>query len=510
MSDRSRGESSERDKRLHEVISTYLAARADGTATDAASLVALHPDLAEELCAFLLGPTSSEEADDSTRDRDSDSKHLDRPGTELLGPGGSRERSSATSDGPEAIESTVVAGCKHEQVGTGTHLGEFGDYQLLDLLGKGGMGVVYKARQLSLNRLVAIKMLQSRMLPSDQELRRFQNEAEAVAMLDHPHIVPILEVGQHQEQRYYSMKLIDGTSLDQRLNELRNDPTSAARLVATIALAVQHAHDRGVLHRDLKPANVLLDQRGEPFVTDFGLARRLEVDSGLTQSGAIVGTPAYMAPEQASGKRREITKASDIYGLGAILYALLTGHAPFRAESVAEVLEAVREQAPEAPSKTNRLVPRDLEVICLKCLEKDPARRYDRADSLAGDLNRWLGGKPIEARPVGTFERGWRWCRRNRATVGFSATIVLSLAAMAGVAAVAGGWFGGRKPIETSASARAADRAPTRAPAVAQKGRVAVRIPDQETVVGISSDSDVTTLVGPAFTRFPGLAAATL
>jgi WD40 repeat protein/predicted Ser/Thr protein kinase len=432
-----------------------------------------------------------------TTDRDAGSIRPERPRAESLDPKATDETTAPATDGHATIgDPTANDGGQHDLAGIGAHVRRFGDYELLSVLGKGGMGVVYKARQLSLNRLVAIKMLQSRVLPSDDELRRFQTEAEAVAMLDHPNIVPILEVGQHQEQRYYSMKLIDGSSLDQRLIEFRADPTSAARLVATVALAVQHAHERAVLHRDLKPANVMIDERGEPIVTDFGLARRLEVDSGLTQSGAIVGTPAYMAPEQASGKRREIGKATDIYGLGGILYALLTGHAPFQAESVAEVLEAVRERAPEAPSKTNRLVPRDLEVICLKCLEKDPARRYDRADSLAGDLNRWLAGKPIEARPVGTFERGWRWCRRNPATVGFSATIVLLLAAMVGVASYLGGWFGGRKLLDVRSSARSSDRARASAPTAKQRSRVAVRIPDQETVVSLRSGRDVTTLVG--------------
>ena len=213
--------------------------------------------------------------------------------------------------------------------------------------------MVYKARQISLNRPVALKMLQAGILATEEDLRRFQNEAESVAMLDHPHIVPILEVGQYDEQRYFSMKLIGGPSLDRKIGQFTTDPKAAARLVRTVAEAVHHAHQRGILHRDLKPGNVILDDRGEPHVTDFGLAKQVQTDSELTQSGAILGTPAYMAPEQASGKRGMVTIATDVYGLGAIFYALLTGRAPFGGESPAETLEQVRERKPESPSKLN-------------------------------------------------------------------------------------------------------------------------------------------------------------
>ncbi len=275
------------------------------------------------------------------------------------------------------------------------------------------MGIVYRARQLSLNRLVALKMLQAGVLATEDDLRRFQNEAEAVATLDHPHIVPILEVGQHERQRYFSMKLIGGPSLDRKLGEYTCDPKAAARLVATVTEAVHHAHQRGILHRDLKPGNVLLDERGEPHVTDFGLAKRVQGDSELTQSGAILGTPAYMAPEQASGKRGMVTTATDVYGLGALLYALLTGRAPFGGDSPAETLELVRERTPEPPSKRNPRVPRDLEIIALKCLEKEPAQRYGSAAALADDLRRYLNGESILARPVWLATRAWMWCKRN-------------------------------------------------------------------------------------------------
>jgi serine/threonine-protein kinase len=266
----------------------------------------------------------------------------------------------------------------------------FGDYELLKELGRGGMGIVYNARQMSLNRLVALKMLKSDVLATDDELRRFQNEAEAVALLDHPHIVPILEVGEHEGRRYFTMKLVSGQSLDRKLNEYAADAKAAARLVVTAAEAVHHAHQPGILHRDIKPANILLDDRGQPHVTDFGLAKRVEGDSELTQSGAILGTPAYMSPEQAWGRRGAVTTASDVYGLGAVFYALLAGRAPFVGDTVVDTIQRVRERAPEPLSKLNPRTPRDLEVICLKCLEKDPARRYSWAQALADDLRRYL------------------------------------------------------------------------------------------------------------------------
>ncbi len=307
----------------------------------------------------------------------------------------------------------------------GTRLRYFGDYELIKELGRGGMGVVYKARQISLNRPVALKLLKSDILASDDERRRFQNEAEAVALLDHPHIVPIFEVGEHEGRQYFSMKLVGGPSLEKKLADYAADPKAAARLVKTAAEAVHHAHQRGILHRDLKPSNILLDERGEPYVTDFGLAKRVEGDSEMTVSGAILGTPPYMAPEQASGRRGAVTTATDVYGLGAILYALLTGRAPFRGESVAEILEQVRERPPEPPSKINPRTPRDLEIICLKCLEKDPRRRYGSAQALAEDLGRYVAGEPIPARPVTRLERAVMWSRRNPAVASLLAMVIL-------------------------------------------------------------------------------------
>jgi WD40 repeat protein/tRNA A-37 threonylcarbamoyl transferase component Bud32 len=319
----------------------------------------------------------------------------------------------------------------------GTRVRYFGDYEIQRELGRGGMGVVYQARQVSLNRSVALKMIRSAALASDDEVRRFQNEAEAVARLDHPHIVPVYEVGKHDGQRYFSMRLIGGSPLNEALIHYIGDPRSAARLMVTVALAVHHAHQRGILHRDLKPSNILLDERGQPHVSDFGLAKRVEGDDGITPSLAVLGTPGYMAPEQACGKKRSVTTLSDVYGLGAVLYALLTGKAPFSGESVLEALDQVRLQAPVAPSRINPRVPRDLEIICLKCLEKDPARRYASAEVLAADLSRYLAGEPISARPVTWFERAVKWARRNPTVSTLTASVALLVLSLAVVATVA-------------------------------------------------------------------------
>ncbi len=263
----------------------------------------------------------------------------------------------------------------------------------------------------------------------DEDRRRFRNEAEAVATLDHPHIVPVYEVGEYDGASYFSMARIEGTSLAGRLGAFLDRPREAARLAATVAQALDHAHQRGVLHRDLKPSNILIDARGEPHLTDFGLAKRLEGAGAAetTRTGAILGTPAYMAPEQAGGRRGEVTTATDVYGLGALFYALLTGHAPYRGESVADTLVQVRERAPEPIRQSNVKVPLDLGTICMRCLEREPRRRYASADAVAEELKRWLNGEPITARPVGTLERGWMWCRRNPLVAGLTASVAVAL-----------------------------------------------------------------------------------
>ena len=290
---------------------------------------------------------------------------------------------------------------------------DFGDYELIEKIGRGGQGVVFRARQKSLNRIVALKVIALGHWATESHLKRFRREANAAASLDHPGIVPIYDIGERDGSCYFSMKLIQGGQLDE---VQRREPMSirrAAELMAKIARTVHYAHERGILHRDIKPGNILLDGEGEPHLTDFGLARLIETESTVTRTMEVLGTPSYMAPEEAAGHTKEITAATDVYGLGAVLYELLTGHAPFAGGTTYQTIRMVLETEPRKPRLWNPKVDVDLETVCLKCLEKDAERRYPSALAVAEDLERWLRHEPIRARPTNVFTRTRKWIRRN-------------------------------------------------------------------------------------------------
>ncbi len=336
-------------------------------------------------------------------------------GAELVVP---RPRDAETLVGPSGAGTGARAPSVEER--------SFGDYELLEEIARGGMGIVYKARQTSLGRVVALKMILAGQLASEAEVARFRTEAEAAAGLQHPNIVAIHEVGQHHGQHYFSMDYVAGPSLGDlaRLGPLA--PRRAAAYVRTIAEAIHYAHGQGTLHRDLKPSNILLDARDRPRVTDFGLAKLADAGRSLTVTGAVVGTPSYMSPEQAAGGRRgEVGPASDVYSLGTILYELLVGRPPFDAETTLRIVLQVLEAEPLSPRRLNPSVPRDLETICLKCMAKSPARRYGSAQKLADDLGRYLDGEPIRARPPGLAGRVARWARRRPALAVTMAALAL-------------------------------------------------------------------------------------
>jgi hypothetical protein len=303
-------------------------------------------------------------------------------------------------------------------------------YEVLGRLGHGGMGVVYEARDPTLNRRVALKMVRDGVLATAEQLARFQAEARAVARLSHPNVVHIFEIGEHNGQPWFALELVEGGSLAQRLSVVPLPPAEAATLIETLARAVQHAHEAGIVHRDLKPANVLLTKDGQPKITDFGLAKELEAEVFLTHtaSGALLGTPSYMAPEQAWGQARAIGPAADVYALGAILYECLTGRPPFIASKLLDVLEMVRSQEPTPPRRLRPEVPHDLETICLKCLRKEPWQRYGSAAELADDISRWRRGEPIRARRATLTERAVKWVRRRPTAAALVAVTVVAAA----------------------------------------------------------------------------------
>jgi serine/threonine protein kinase/Tfp pilus assembly protein PilF len=309
-------------------------------------------------------------------------------------------------------------------------LGELGDYELLEEIGRGGQGVVFRARQKSLNRTVALKVVSLGQWASEAHLKRFRREAEAVATLDHPNIVPIYEVGERDGSCYFSMKFVEGGQLDEVVRRAPMSIRRAVELMFRLARTVHYAHEHNVLHRDIKPGNILLDQKGEPHLTDFGLARLVETESTMTRTLEVLGTPSYMAPEQAVGNNAAVSNVTDVYGLGAVFYQLLTGHPPFAGGTTFETIKLVLDTEPRQPRLWNRKIGRDLSAICLKCLEKDPKRRYPSALALAEDLEHWLKHEPIRAKRSGFFTHARKWVRRNPTSALLAASLVALAAAM--------------------------------------------------------------------------------
>jgi WD40 repeat protein len=407
------------EERLDEVVTAYLQAIDAGQRPDRGEWLARHPEVANGLREFF-----------ASEDR------LGRLSAPLraLAPPEPSLAATLTAPAGDDLSSPAVPG-----------------YEVLEILGQGGMGVVYRARHRALDRVVALKMLLAGGHARRDELARFKAEAEAIARLQHPHIVQVFEVGEHEGQPFFSLEYVDGGSLADRLDGTPLPAREAAELVVTLARAVHAAHEKGIVHRDLKPANVLLsfsrDPEGSasgappsgsrlngaiPKITDFGLAKRLEGGAALTQSGAVVGTPTYMAPEQAAGRVREVGPAADVYALGVILYELLTGRPPFKAETPMDTVLQVLTGEPVAPTRLQPKLPHDLDTVCLKSLEKEPGKRYASAMALADDLDRWLAGEPIAARPAGRLERLGKWARRRPAAAALVAVSAVALAAVLG------------------------------------------------------------------------------
>jgi serine/threonine protein kinase/Tfp pilus assembly protein PilF len=336
-------------------------------------------------------------------------------------------------DSAENVEANAAAAVRQNKKAARAAeiLGQLGDYELLEVVGRGGQGVVYRAHQKSLNRMVALKMISLGSWATETHVKRFRREAEAAASLEHSGIVPIYEVGERDGSCYFSMRFVEGGQLDQVIKREPMSIRQAAELISKVARTVHYAHEHGILHRDIKPGNILLDAKGEPLLTDFGLARLVEAESTVTRTKEVMGTPSYMAPEQAVGNNAAVSSATDVYGLGAVLYQLLTGHPPFAGGTTYETIKLVLDTEPRQPRLLNPKVDRDISTICLKCLEKDPKRRYTSALALAEDLERWLKHEPIQARHTGIFTRGKKWVRRNP-TSALLATSLVGLAAAAG------------------------------------------------------------------------------
>lgn len=408
------------DDKLEKLIAEFLDAEGRGEAVDRDSLLEQHSAFGDSLREFFAAH------DRMVSDAKDNSAIISSPSTSgelpTLPPSFSLSPSSTFNDEQTLLSAPSIAPVAGEPT-VGQSVRYFGDYELLEEIARGGMGVVFKARQVNLNRIVALKMILSGQFASVKDVQRFHAEAEAAAQLDHPGIVPIFEIGEQSGQHYFSMAYIEGESLAQRITKGPLPPKEAAELVRKICDAIAYAHDCSVIHRDLKPANILIDAGGQPRVTDFGLAKRTEERSDLTGTGQILGTPAYMPPEQAAGKTDETGPLADVYSLGAILYCSLSGRPPFQSASPLDTLKQVIEQQPIAPQTLNPQVPTDLDTICLKCLEKNPTLRYESAKALGDDLARYLSGEPIAARPPSLIRLVRFWIADNVGAIGWAAAI---------------------------------------------------------------------------------------
>ncbi len=392
-----------REDLVDELIADYMDLTQSGQAPAKEDFIAAHPEFEEELREFL----------DDQQFFTARASSLTDPSTDV---GNSLQPTQAYGSSEEMeFASGLLEGAGNFQTESAASAGGrvFGDYALLEEIARGGMGIVYRAVQTRLNRSVAVKLIRSGELASGDELQRFHAEARAAASLQHPNIVAIHEVGEHDGQHFFSMDLVEGVNLSEFIRKKPMAVHQAVEILGSIAGAIQYAHEQGTLHRDIKPSNILIDDAGRPHVTDFGLAKQATSDSDLTRTGEILGTPSYMPPEQAMGDLEKISEASDVYSLGAVLYELLTGRPPFRASTAVDTLLLVRDAEVVSPRLLNVSVSRDLETICLKCLEKEPSRRYVSAGDLAEDLRRFSNAETILARPVGDLERTARWCRRN-------------------------------------------------------------------------------------------------
>src|SRR6266511_1428294 len=352
---------------------------------------------------------------------------------------------SSSTVAPKAFGAAKAGSAKADNLGGDDHvraadrkkttrlagmLGNFGDYELLEEIGRGGQGVVYRAHQKSLNRTVALKVIGLGPWTTEAHLKRFRREAEAAASLEYPCIVPVYEVGERDGSCYFSMKFVEGGQLDEAVKRTPLTIRRAVELIAKLARTVHYAHEHGILHRDIKPGNILLDAQGEPLLTDFGLAGLMEAESTITRTLDVMGTPSYMAPEQAAGEHTKLSKATDIYGLGAVLYQLLTDHPPFAGGTTYETIRLLLNTEPRQPRLWNRKIDRELSTICLKCLEKDPKRRYSSALALAEDLEHWLKHEPIRAKRSGVVRHAAKWVRRKPAIAALIAALAAFAAAM--------------------------------------------------------------------------------